>query len=186
MKIIFGQGNPGKEYEGTRHNIGFFFIDILAKKYGGTFIKKPKFHAEIAEITIAGEKTILVKPTTFYNDTGSSAQSLIAFYKLSAATDFLVIHDDLALPFGTIRTRFSGRDAGNNGIKSLNAHIGMQHARIRVGVYTALRDRIADNDFVIGNFTAEETKLFPSLIVHVLDFVEKFVSGTFEPTKITL
>src|SRR4051812_44656762 len=120
MKVIFAQGNPGNEYTTTRHNVGFFMLDRYARDNGGEFIKKAKFHADIAELSINSEKVLIVKPTTFYNDTGQSARLLIDFYKLDPSTDFLVIHDDLALPLGTVRTRDKGSDAGNNGIKSLN------------------------------------------------------------------
>lgn len=186
MKLIFAQGNPGKEYNGTRHNVGFYMIDALAKEHGATFTKKPKFFAEIAETTLNGEKVLLVKPTTFYNETGQAARLLVDFYKLNPKTDFLVIHDDLALPFGTIRTRLSGSDAGNNGIKSLNAHLGSDHARIKVGIYNPHRDRIHDADFVLGHFTKEESEQLPDLLGPVTTFVSAFVSGTFEPTKISL
>jgi len=186
MKLIFAQGNPGKEYDGTRHNVGFYMIDALAKEHGASFTKKPKFYAEIADTTIFGEKILLVKPSTFYNETGQSARLLTDFYKLNPKTDFLVIYDDLALPFGTIRTRLSGRDAGNNGVKSLNAHLGLEHARIRVGIYNALRDRIHDADFVLGRFSKEESEHLPQLLNKVTEFTEAFITGTFEPTKVSL
>jgi PTH1 family peptidyl-tRNA hydrolase len=186
MKLIFAQGNPGKEYSGTRHNVGFYMIDALAKEHGAEFAKKPKFLAEIAEISVNDEKTLLVKPTTFYNETGQAARLLTDFYKLDPKTDFLVIHDDLALPFGTIRTRLSGSDAGNNGVKSLNAHLGIQHARIKVGVYNDLRDRIHDADFVLGRFTKEESNHLPDLYKNVEVFINAFINGTFEPTKVSL
>lgn len=186
MKIIFAQGNPGSLYTTTRHNVGFLFIDSLAKQWGIEFTKKPKFHADIAETSIKGEKVLLVKPTTFYNETGQSARLLIDFYKLSPATDFLVIHDDLALPFGTIRTREKGRDAGNNGIKSLNAHIGEQHNRIRVGIYSELRDKVNDIDFVIGHFNAHERDALPAIFAEVERFVDGFVADNFISTKVVI
>ena len=186
MKIIFAQGNPGKQYEHTRHNVGFYLIDTLASSLGVSFTEKPKFHALVAEAVLEGEKILLVKPTTYYNETGQSARSIVDFYKLNPPTDFLVIHDELALPFGTIRTRLSGRDAGNNGIKSLNAHLGTEHARIRVGVYNDMRDVMHDADFVLGHFTAEETKELLAVAEYTTKFVRAFVNNTFEPTKITL
>src|SRR5690606_14619185 len=114
---------------GTRHNIGYMAGNTFAKEQKVTFAEKPKFRAYIAEATIENEKVLLVKPTTFYNNVGESARALIDFYKLTPSEDFLVIHDDLALPFGTIRVRKKGSDAGNNGIKSLNAHTGSDYAR---------------------------------------------------------
>ena len=186
MKIIFAQGNPGKAYEHTRHNIGFFLVDELAKNHGAEFANKPKFHAEIAEFATEGEKVLLAKPTTFYNETGTSARALADFYKCAPSTDMLVIHDELALPFGTLRTREKGRDAGNNGIKSLNAHLGPDYLRLRVGVYNEKRDRLADTDFVLGKFTPEEKAALPKIRQATEKITDDFIRGTFEPTKITV
>ncbi len=160
--------------------------DRLAKKWGVEFVKKTKFHADIAETSIDGEKVLLVKPTTFYNETGQSARLLVDFYKLSPNRDVLVIHDDLALPFGTIRTRKSGQDAGNNGIKSLNAHLGSQFGRIRIGIYHELRDRIPDADFVLAPFSVKEKNALTDIYPVVERFTHEFIQGVFEPTKVTL
>jgi PTH1 family peptidyl-tRNA hydrolase len=186
MKVIFAQGNPGNEFASTRHNVGFYIIDRFAGLQGATFAPKPKFHAEIADTAINGEKVLLIKPTTYYNETGRSARALVDFYKLDPSSDLLVIHDDLALPFGVIRTRPSGSDAGNNGIKSLNAHLGERYGRIRVGIYNDLRDRIPDADFVLGKFTSEETERLPALFEETQRFMTAFIDGDFPSTKITL
>lgn len=184
MKIVFAQGNPGAQYAHSRHNVGFVALDTLADSHSVPFAKKPKFHANIAETSIADEKVLLVKPTTFYNQTGQSARLLIDFYKLDPATDVLVIHDDLALPFGTLRIRHTGSDAGNNGIKSLNAHIGQTYTRIRVGVYNDLRDRLPDADFVLGNFTKRETEaLGESIIPKITELISAFCQDAIEPTS---
>lgn len=186
MKIIFAQGNPGTKYKGTRHNIGHDYLDTLAQQWGISFVDKPKFQAQIAETTRRGEKVMLVKPTTYYNETGLSARALIDFYKLDPAKDFVVIHDELMLPFGTIRTREKGRDAGNNGIKSLNAHIGTTHNRIRVGVYHETRNQIHDADFVLGKFSAQEQSELPKVFAAITQFVEQFVNNAFAATKISV
>ena len=186
MKIIFAQGNPGAQYTFTRHNVGFLAVDNLAADWGVEFGKKPKFHADIAEVSVNGEKVLLVKPTTFYNETGQPARLLIDFYKLDPTEDFLVIHDDLALPFGTIRTREKGSDAGNNGVKSLNAHIGQQHKRIRIGIYTSLRDRIDDADFVLSSFSSHEKNALPAVLQQVERFAGGFIQDKFELTKVTV
>jgi PTH1 family peptidyl-tRNA hydrolase len=186
MKIIFAQGNPGAQYAHTRHNVGFAMIDKYAQAHSTEFIKKPKFHADIAEATVQNEKILLVKPNTFYNETGQSARVLIDFYKLDPATDFLVIHDDLALPFGTIRTRPSGSDAGNNGIKSLNAHLGPTYARIRVGIYNELRDRMPDADFVLSHFNAKERNALADISLHIEQHVDSFIANHFIFTKVVL
>lgn len=186
MKIILAQGNPGTRYEKTRHNIGFAMLDMVARQAGVTFSDKAKFHASISELTLHKEKVLLVKPTTFYNETGSAARALCDFYKLDPATDLIVIHDDLTLPFGTIRTREKGRDAGNNGIKSLNAHIGESYKRVRIGIYNDLRDRMNDVDFVLGAFSRSEYDQFDAIFQQVDTFVAAFLQGSFSATKITL
>lgn len=186
MKIIFGQGNPGARYAASRHNVGFMMLDSLAKEWEVSFSSKSKFQAEIAETSRDGEKILLVKPTTFYNETGNAAHALIDFYKLDPAQDFLVIHDELALPFGTIKTRQTGSDAGNNGIKSLNSHIGNSYARIRIGIYSPLRDQMDDADFVLGRFSSNEQALLKNLTPQVSTIVSEFIHGTFSATKTSL
>lgn len=186
MKLIFAQGNPGVQYANTRHNVGFFMVNHLAKKWGITFSEKTKFNALIAEATIEGEKVLLVKPLTFYNDTGQTARKLTNFYKLDPTVDILVIHDELALPFGTIRTRPSGSDAGNNGIKSLNAHIGSDYHRIRIGIYNELRDRQPDADFVLNPFSKDEKDALGAIYLLTEQFINDFIAGSFAFTKVSV
>jgi PTH1 family peptidyl-tRNA hydrolase len=183
MKIIFAQGNPGDQYAATRHNVGFMVLDTFAKEKEVTFSPKPKFSADIAEFGSGEEKVLLVKPTTFYNETGQSARALIDFYKLTPATEVLAIHDDLALPFGTLRTREKGSDAGNNGIKSLNAHIGHDYARLRIGIYNDLRERMDDADFVLSRFSKAETDTLQETIIpathhHIARFLDNDFTST--------
>lgn len=186
MKLIFAQGNPGAQFARTRHNVGFMALDALAAAEQVSWKKEAKHKAEIAIVHIAGEKTLLVKPTTFYNETGLSARSLVDFYKLRPAEDVLVIHDELALPFGSVRVRQKGSDAGNNGIKSLSAHLGEQYWRIRVGIWNELRDRMNDADFVLSAFTqSEQEKLVPVIVDVIVPSIEKFVRGTLEGTSHT-
>jgi PTH1 family peptidyl-tRNA hydrolase len=175
MKLIFAQGNPGHEYETTRHNVGFLAVDFYARQHSLTFQPKAKFHADIAETTIGDEKVLLVKPTTFYNETGQAARLLADFYKIETK-DILVIHDELALPFGTLRTREKGSDAGNNGIKSLNAHLGENYARIRVGTWNEIADKQGAFDFVLSKFSSDEMKklqgdIFPKIAELIDDFI---------------
>ena len=187
MKLIFAQGNPGKQYERTRHNVGFIVLDAFAMKESAQWQTSTKFKADTAEYHQDGEKVLLVKPLSYYNETGSIARALVDFYKLDPATDVLVIHDELALPFGTVRIREKGSDAGNNGIKSLNAHLGPQYARIRIGVWNELRDRINDADFVLSAFTKNEADQLSELISKsIIPQVEAFVKGTIETTSFSL
>lgn len=187
MKIIFAQGNPDRTYAHTRHNTGFLVVDAYGEARGVLWKDSEKFNARIAELSMDGEKVLLVKPSSFYNDTGAVARRLIDFYKLDPATDFLAIHDDIALPLATIRIRQKGSDAGNNGVKSLNAHLGPDFPRIRIGIWTEMRDRMNDVDFVLGNFSKEEEKLLKKdIIPHTLTLIDQFLAGTLEVTSHTL
>lgn len=181
MKLIIGLGNPEERYKNTRHNVGFRVLDEYAKEKGIEFQPKDKFRAHVAEFTIDGEKVILAKPVTYYNLTGESARLIADFYKI-APEDVLIIHDELALPFGTIRTRAGGSDAGNNGIKSIIQHLGPNTARIRFGVYNELRDRIDDADFVLSNFTKVEDEALAELSKKVSVLIDTFIRGSFEVT----
>lgn len=186
MKLVFAQGNPGPKYEKTRHNVGFLALDYFAKQHNVSFQPKPKFFAEIAEVALGGEKVQLIKPTTFYNDTGMSARALVDYYNLETS-DMLVIHDELALPFATIRTRSKGRDAGNNGIKSLNAHLGENYPRVRVGTRNEIAEKQDPYDFVLSKFTADEAdKLQKDIFPKVSELIDDFVADQHVDTKYTL
>lgn len=183
MKIIFAQGNPGVQYEQTRHNVGFLAIDFFAAQKTVQFAAKPKFHADIAEFTEVGEKVQLVKPTTFYNETGQSARALADFYKCDT-TDILVLHDELALPFGTLRTREKGSPAGNNGIKSLNAHLGENYARLRIGTWNEIADKSDAFDFVLSKFTSKEmTKLKSDIFPKISEIIDDFITDNHTNTS---
>lgn len=183
MRLVLAQGNPDTNYAKTRHNVGFMAIDLFAAQYAMQFQVKTKFFAEIAELTIASEKILLVKPTTYYNETGRAARALADFYKISS-TDILVIHDDKALPFGTLRTREKGSDAGNNGIKSLNAHLGEQYARIRIGIANDITQRMPAADFVLSNFTADElAKLQKDILPKVNQLISDFCHSNHTSTS---
>lgn len=186
MKLIFAQGNPGPQYEFTRHNVGFLALDTIAKNANVSFQEKTKFKASIAEISHEGEKVILAKPVTFYNETGASARAITDFYKFEPQ-DILVLHDELALPFGTLRTREKGSDAGNNGIKSLNAHLGANFARLRIGIWNDLANRVGSADFVLSRFSERETKLLSDkLLPEIATIVEKFMHDNHDNTSVII
>ena len=136
MLIIAGQGNPGEKYAGNRHNIGFMALDEIARHHGfGPW--KAKFGGQVSEGWIEGGsarvKALLIKPATFYNETGRSVGEAVRFYKLSGE-DVVVFHDEIDLAPGRIRVKIGGGHSGNNGIKSLIAHLGNEFRRIRLGV----------------------------------------------------
>lgn len=186
MKIIIGQGNPESQYDTTRHNVGFAAIDRYAQEKGVSFQIKSKFESGVGELLRNDEKILLVKPLTYYNETGRAARALADFYKLNSS-DILVIHDELALPFGTLRSRDKGRDAGNNGIKSLNAHLGENYARIRVGIWNEIADRQGAFDFVLSKFTGDEIKRLDSdILPKIVELIDDFIGGNHTTTSHTL
>ena len=201
MKVILALGNPGEKYAYTRHNAGFLVIDHLAAEQNAQFSNKLKFSADISELSSfttsptantksrtanPREKVLLVKPTTYYNDSGIAARALLDFYKL-ILDDLLVIHDDTALDFGKIRVRKGGESAGNNGLKSLHQHIGENFWHIRIGTDNLLRRQIGDVDFVLSKFNADEQKILHDwTIPESAKLIEKFLDGTIEPFSIKL
>ena len=152
MFLIVGLGNPGKEYEDTRHNIGFKVIDNIAKEYN-IEISRQKFKGTYGEGFIGGEKVMLLKPTTYMNLSGESVREVVDFYNLDN-DDILVIYDDISLEVGTLRIREKGSAGGHNGIKSIIAHLSSDiFARIKVGVGQPNGDLIK---YVLGKFTKDE------------------------------
>lgn len=155
MYIIAGLGNPTKQYEKTRHNIGFDTIDALAEEYH-IAMNSTKFNAVYGSGIIAGQKVLLVKPQTFMNNSGEAVGAFLNYYKLDPASQLLVIYDDISLEPGNIRIRLKGSAGGHNGIKNIIAHIGTQEfARIKVGVgeKPAEWDLV---DYVLGRFSKED------------------------------
>jgi len=177
MKVIFAQGNPDQKYAATRHNTGFMAVDAIANARELSWKDIDKFNSRVAEFSINGEKLLLVKPLSYYNDTGLVARKIIDFYKLTPSEDFVVIHDDLSLPLGRLRIREKGSDAGNNGIKSLNAHLGELYSRIRVGIWTEKRDLMNDINFVLGTFTKEETETLEKIFPEIDTLITSFAAG---------
>jgi PTH1 family peptidyl-tRNA hydrolase len=184
MKLIFAQGNPEPDHALSRHNVGFLILNTLANMHGAKWANKSKFNAIVTELNINNEKVLLVKPTTFYNETGPALRKIVDFYKIDTENDLLVVHDDLALPFGTIRIRKQGSDAGNNGIKSINTHINANYTRIKVGIDNELHDKMDDADFVLAKFTNQElTVLIEKIIPQSVKLVTQFCNNTLEHTS---
>jgi PTH1 family peptidyl-tRNA hydrolase len=133
LRIIVGLGNPGPEHQVTRHNAGFWFVDLLARRQGVEFRDYRKYSGETARISIAGQDVILLKPTTYMNRSGLSVRQISDFFKI-AAGDILVAHDELDLPVGTVRLKQGGGHGGHNGLRDTIAHIGEDFWRLRLGI----------------------------------------------------
>ena len=181
MKLILGLGNPEKEYGRTRHNFGFRAVDFFAEKFEfPAFRLEKKFKAEISEKEIHGEKIFLAKPQTFMNLSGEAASALLNFYKPKLG-DFLVVFDDVDLPFGTLRFREGGSSGGHNGIKNLIAHFGTENfARLRLGTANELLDIMPTDEFVLSKFTPDEEKAIPGILEKAVDGIDKFLENVAE------
>jgi PTH1 family peptidyl-tRNA hydrolase len=133
IDLIVGLGNPGAEYEATRHNAGFWFVELLASEHGGRFASQRKLHGDTAEISVAGQRIRLLKPMTYMNLSGQSVGATVNYYKI-LTEHVLVAYDELDLPPGRAQLKFDGSSAGHNGIESVIDHIGPKFWRLRFGV----------------------------------------------------
>lgn len=158
MFIIAGLGNPGKQYENTRHNTGFSVIDVIAETFDIAVLEK-KHKAVIGKGYIDGQKVILAKPQTFMNLSGESIRELIDYYKVDETTELVVIYDDISMDVGQLRIRKKGSAGGHNGIKNIIAHLGHDtFLRIKVGVGEKPKGYDLA-DYVLGHFTQDEQKI---------------------------
>ena len=166
IRLIAGLGNPGPEYEQTRHNIGFMVVDQLAARVGSTWERSTKWDA----ITAKCGETILIKPTSFMNRSGHPIFNIAKFYKVEPQ-QILVVLDDFALPLGRLRIRSDGGSGGHNGLESIIAQFGTEEIpRLRIGIGAA-PDR-GSTDYVLGRFFEEETPLVRSTIDRAVDAVK--------------
>lgn len=133
LRVIVGLGNPGPEHLTTRHNAGFWFVDVLAKRHGGEFRDYRKYSGEIARITVADREIILLKPTTYMNRSGLAIRQISDFFKI-APDEILVAHDELDLPVGSVRLKHGGGHGGHNGLRDAIAHVGESFWRLRLGI----------------------------------------------------
>lgn len=173
--LIIGLGNPGKEYDGTRHNIGFAVLDEFAAKndFPG-WISKQDLKCDLTIQNLGENRVILLKPSTFMNNSGEAAQAVQRFYRVYNQNT-LAVYDELAIPFGSLRTRLGGADAGHNGVKSLIQHIGDDFGRLRVGVGSDIAKKADAADFVLGRFTKKEQASMPLIIREASALITEFI-----------
>ncbi len=186
MKLVVGLGNPGKKYEGTRHNAGFRFVDklICHKDLApagecATFSENKKFKADIAEVTRKGEKIILVKPQTYMNLSGESVSMIMSYFNISV-DDLIIVSDDVDLPVGQARIRHDGSSGGQKGLQNIIDTLGTaDFVRVRIGVQSKLErsNQIDTADFVLSKFSKQEVgtvdELIELTIGHILPSIEK-------------
>lgn len=177
MKLIVGLGNPGREYNNTRHNIGFMCIDEIAKHFNVDFDSK-KFNGIYTQFNYNGEKVILLKPQKYMNLSGEVIRDFVKFFKINIE-DILVICDDLDTEVGTYRLRYKGSSGGHNGLKDIEHHLATSaYKRIKVGISN--NKNIDTKDYVLGKFTKRELELIDPIINKMPGITEDFLNLTFD------
>ena len=171
MRVVVGLGNPGKQYHGTRHNVGFAVVDGLASgPAAGRF--QSRFQAQVAELIEGNEKVLLVKPETFMNLSGRAVHQVIDFYKVELA-DLLVVCDDVNLPLGQLRIRTKGSHGGHNGLRDIQNHLGTpDYSRLRIGVGAGEEDLV---DHVLGRFRPSERPVIEDALSLAIQAVSLWV-----------
>lgn len=185
IRLIVGLGNPGPEYEQTRHNAGFWLVDNLA---GGRLMRETRYNALAAKIRIAGQDVWLLEPQTYMNRSGQSVGMLARFYKL-APEDILVVHDELDLPPGAAKIKKGGSAAGHNGLKDITAALGTQdYWRLRIGIghprTMNLQQQVAD--YVLHRPRREEQALIEEAIEKSIAVIPLLCEGKFDPAMMQL
>lgn len=179
IKLIVGLGNPGKEYEQTRHNVGFWFLDELAWAWKATFEEVKKFFGEVARVSRAEGDVWLLKPTTFMNRSGQAVAALARFYKIKPS-EIMVVHDELDIACGRIKFKLGGSNGGHNGLKDIQARLGTpDYYRLRLGI-----DHPGDRNLVVGYVlnkpSAEDRQKIDDSIAKSLRGLPKIMAGEFE------
>jgi PTH1 family peptidyl-tRNA hydrolase len=177
MYLIVGLGNIGEKYQLTRHNVGFMVIDEIIKSLSTSNIQKSNFHSTLEKLGY----DLYSKPTTFMNNSGIAVQAIKEYYKLEIE-DIIVIHDDIDLPFGTVKFKIGGGHGGHNGLRSIDAHIGKEYIRVRIGVGKP-KDKENVANYVLDNFTKEELNRLPDIIIHTINAIKALKSEDIEQVK---
>lgn len=182
--LIVGLGNPGKDYDGTRHNIGFSAVDAFVSSTDGfdPWMTKKDLKTSFTSARMGDTKVIVIKPTTFMNLSGEAIQAVMSFYKI-APESTLVLHDDLDVDFGQIRLRNGGSSAGHNGLKSIISHIGDNFGRIRIGIGPKTPDAIDSADFVLQKFSDIESAQLGNLCRETSAIINEYIYGSQLPTE---
>lgn len=176
ISLIVGLGNPGAQYEPTRHNAGFWFLDQLARQGNTGFRLETKFHGEVAKATLGGDTVWLLKPTTFMNRSGQAVGALANYYKIEPSA-ILVAHDELDLPPGQLRLKQGGGHAGHNGLRDIISHCGKAFHRLRIGIGRPQQSGRPVSDYVLGNPTKTEREQIDGAVDDAVRSIELIVQG---------
>lgn len=184
IRLIAGLGNPGREYESTRHNAGCWWVDELARSYGLTFKSEAKFNGSVARGMVGAQEVWLLKPQTYMNHSGRSVAALAQFYKIEPA-QLLVAHDELDLPPGAVKLKMGGGHGGHNGLKDITSHIGPGYWRLRIGIGHP-GDRSAVSGFVLNAPRREELELITDGLSRAQDVARLIIEGKQEAAMLKL
>ena len=183
MFLIVGLGNPGGQYQRTRHNVGFIAADILSDRYNFFWTKSSKFKSDIAEGHIYGNKVMLCKPATFMNLSGQAVRIIATYYKIPPKK-ILVIYDDVDLKLGQIRCKVGGGSAGHNGIKSIDQELGnLDYFRIRIGIGRPENSNLAIADYVLQQMLLEEEQIIIDRLKLLGDNINLLFTGDMDKFK---
>lgn len=185
IRLIVGLGNPGREYENTRHNAGFWWLDEFARMHNLGFRSEAKFHGQAARGQLHGHEVFLLKPQTFMNVSGRAVGALAQFYKISPA-EILVVHDELDLPPGSAKLKLGGGHGGHNGLKDIIAHLGTKDFwRLRLGIgHPGERSEVSN--FVLNDPRREERELIDEAMQRAQDVAHLVVDGKTEAAMLKL
>lgn len=182
--LVVGLGNPGPQYAGTRHNAGFLIVDLLAERIGGRFKanRSRGGRADVLEGRLAGVSVVLAKPRSYMNESGGPVSTVARFYKVPVES-VVVVHDELDLPFGSLRVKRGGGDGGHNGLKSVTASLGRRdYARVRFGIGRP-PGRQDPADFVLREFTSAQRRELPLEVDRAADAVETLLERGLEAAQ---
>jgi len=175
--LIVGLGNPEIKYDGTRHNIGFACVDNLAAKLDfPAWVEKKDLKCLYSQQTIADNRVIIIKPTTYMNLSGEAVQAVQNFYKIPLG-QIIAVYDELDIDFGQIRSRLGGSSAGHNGVQSIIQHLGEEFGRVRIGIHNEIANKADGTEFVLGKFTKDEQAHLPALLRETTAILSEYAHG---------
>ncbi|MEM9468349.1 MAG: aminoacyl-tRNA hydrolase [Actinomycetota bacterium] len=181
--MVVGLGNPGDDYAQSRHNAGFWVVDELARRHGGKLRRGRRDHAESDVVRIGEHRVVIAQPTTFYNEAGRAVGALVKKHGITDHARLVMVHDELDLPVGRLKLKFGGGLAGNNGLKSVRAHLRTEDfARLRIGVGKPDQGTVTGRDWVLKRPARAERPILESIVADAADALEHLAGSDIEAT----